>query len=43
VFTAGFADLVMILGMGLASLATESMTISRMRAQPARWARWGSF
>ncbi len=34
VFTAGFADLMLILGLGLASLAAASMTIDQMHAHP---------
>jgi multicomponent Na+:H+ antiporter subunit A len=34
VFTAGFADLMLILGLGLSSLAAESMTIDQMHAHP---------
>lgn len=34
VFTAGFADLMLILGLGLTSLAAESMTIDQMHAHP---------
>ena len=34
VFTAGFADLMLILGLGLTSVAAESMTIDHMHAHP---------
>ena len=43
VFTAGFADLMLILGLGLASLAAESMTIDQCHAPPAAVGSRGSF